>query len=338
MKKQIYFLFFIIFSCATVVSAQQTEIFHSYNSSAKTQSEGGWLWKISGNGLTHPSYLFGTYHGTFNILYGYVDSIPGFHQALDACSQYVGETLLSKGATTLPNLLANTKLHKDTTYHDLLNDNDYYFLDSILRHKINVPLDKMYMKPLFLTILLGNIDGIEKLKKAGYTKNQIDSINSQLMDGTLEKKVKEKGYTTIGLETVSEQFEMMISGNDQERANQLVDSYRNEENSEFTKFTALTDTLSKVYRSQSMKSLIEYEIQIDSFYLNSCTQIQRMGAHQRQVLLKSRNKNWITQIPELIKDKPTFIAVGVRHLPGEYGLIALLRKEGYKIEAFEATQ
>ena len=149
MKKQIYFLFFIIFSCATVVSAQQTEIFHSYNSSAKTQSEGGWLWKISGNGLTHPSYLFGTYHGTFNILYGYVDSIPGFHQALDACSQYVGETLLSKGATTLPNLPANTKLHKDTTYHDLLNDNDYYFLDSILRHKINVPLDKMYMKPLF---------------------------------------------------------------------------------------------------------------------------------------------------------------------------------------------
>ena len=39
MKKQIYFLFFIIFSCATVVSAQQTEIFHSYNSSAKTQSD-----------------------------------------------------------------------------------------------------------------------------------------------------------------------------------------------------------------------------------------------------------------------------------------------------------
>lgn len=170
MKKQIYFLFFIIFSCATVVSAQQTEIFHSYNSSAKTQSEGGWLWKISGNGLTHPSFLFGTYHGTFNILYEYVDSIPGFHQALDACSQYVGETLFSKNSITLPNLLANAKLHKDTTYHDLLNDNDYYFLDSILRHKTNVPLDKMYMKPLFLTILLGNIDEIEKLKKAGYTK------------------------------------------------------------------------------------------------------------------------------------------------------------------------
>lgn len=48
--------------------------------------------------------------------------------------------------------------------------------------------------------------------------------------------------------------------------------------------------------------------------------------------------NWIAQIPELIKNKTTFIAVGVRHLPGEYGLIALLRKKGYKIEAFEATQ
>ena len=39
-------------------------IFITCTSIAKQRPEGGWLWKISGNGLSHPSYLFGTYHGT----------------------------------------------------------------------------------------------------------------------------------------------------------------------------------------------------------------------------------------------------------------------------------
>ena len=34
--------------------------FITCTSTAKQRPEGGWLWKISGNGLSHPSYLFGT--------------------------------------------------------------------------------------------------------------------------------------------------------------------------------------------------------------------------------------------------------------------------------------
>ena len=121
--------------------SQQEKIFHSYDSSAKTQSEGGWLWKISGNGLAHPAYLFGTYHGSPHILYRYVDSIPEFRQALDACSQYVGEVAYSNDSTSL---FSNAKLPADTTYHDLLNEEDYQFVDSTLRHKMDVPLHRMY--------------------------------------------------------------------------------------------------------------------------------------------------------------------------------------------------
>ena len=84
MKNPTFLLLYIILSYCTAVSAQQEKIFHSYDSSAKTQSKGGWLWKILGNELTHPVYLFGTYHGSSHILYGYVDSIPGFRQAFDA--------------------------------------------------------------------------------------------------------------------------------------------------------------------------------------------------------------------------------------------------------------
>jgi len=49
-------------------------------------------------------------------------------------------------------------------------------------------------------------------------------------------------------------------------------------------------------------------------------------------ILKGRNIAWMDQLPRLITEKPSFISVGVGHLPGEYGLINLLRKKGYKVE------
>lgn len=81
-------------------------IFITCTSIAKQRPEGGWLWKISGNGLSHPSYLFGTYHGTYDILYQYTDSIPELHQAFNACSQFAGES----ETTSKPTLLRSEPL------------------------------------------------------------------------------------------------------------------------------------------------------------------------------------------------------------------------------------
>ena len=48
-------------------------------------------------------------------------------------------------------------------------------------------------------------------------------------------------------------------------------------------------------------------------------------------LLYQRNADWIDKIEVLIKDKPTFIAVGAGHLGSKKGVVALLRKKGYKV-------
>ena len=49
-------------------------------------------------------------------------------------------------------------------------------------------------------------------------------------------------------------------------------------------------------------------------------------------LLEKRNLNWIPVIGRMAQEKPTFFAVGVGHLGGEKGVIALLRKEGYQVK------
>jgi len=54
---------------------------------------------------------------------------------------------------------------------------------------------------------------------------------------------------------------------------------------------------------------------------------------QKDKLLKDRNLNWITQLPAIMQQQPTFIAVGAGHLVGDYGLIKQLRLKGYKVTA-----
>lgn len=51
------------------------------------------LWKISGNGLSKPSYIIGTYHLAPA---SFADSIPGLKNALDASEQVYGEIIMSE--------------------------------------------------------------------------------------------------------------------------------------------------------------------------------------------------------------------------------------------------
>ena len=48
--------------------------------------------------------------------------------------------------------------------------------------------------------------------------------------------------------------------------------------------------------------------------------------------LFARNRDWIPKIEEIIRQQPSFIAVGALHLAGDEGLITMLRKQGYTIE------
>jgi uncharacterized protein YbaP (TraB family) len=53
----------------------------------------------------------------------------------------------------------------------------------------------------------------------------------------------------------------------------------------------------------------------------------------RRCLLEERNARWIGQLETLFQDGPCFVAVGAIHLVGQDGLIAALRRNGYRVEA-----
>jgi uncharacterized protein YbaP (TraB family) len=57
----------------------------------KTKQEQSLLWKVSGNGLNKPSYLFGTYHFLSS---GFIDTMQAVKKAYAASNAVVGELVI----------------------------------------------------------------------------------------------------------------------------------------------------------------------------------------------------------------------------------------------------
>ena len=55
------------------------------------------------------------------------------------------------------------------------------------------------------------------------------------------------------------------------------------------------------------------------------------AAHLRQQLFSRRNRNMLERMAPFLERGSAFIAVGVGHLPGREGLLALLQRDGYRI-------
>ena len=49
-------------------------------------------------------------------------------------------------------------------------------------------------------------------------------------------------------------------------------------------------------------------------------------------MVAERNNRWLKKMEDILKDRTCLIAVGVMHLPGDKGLISLLRDKGYVVQ------
>jgi uncharacterized protein YbaP (TraB family) len=100
-----------------------------------------------------------------------------------------------------------------------------------------------------------------------------------------------------------------------------------------------------LYRQQNMRKIIEYFDSVSNVIRTSkacftltaadsvaMDSVRRYGEQFSHWLKEERNAKWIPTIITLMRDNPTMVAVGLRHLPGKDGLINMLRKKGYKVE------
>lgn len=261
--------------------------------------EASMLWKVSGNGLTSESYLYGTIHVACP---DQVQLKQKVTDALSATSRVVFE--LDMDAPSLmtdmqtfsvsPNM-KNIKEDLSEEQSDLLNDQ--------LMQGLGAGLDQLgILKPFALySAIMSTLPPCE----------QPYSFEEALM-----KASGKYGLPIEGLETVEEQFSFIEQISRAEQIGWITAMINDPE-----KYASDLSDLTNAYLQEDLKKLHALTVSNPEF------------SAFVELLIYKRNASWIPAIIDSMNDSPTFFAVGAAHLASEKGLIALLQKRGYTVEA-----
>jgi len=286
MKKKILIVFWFVL----ILSAAQAQL----------------LWRVTGNGLKHPSYLFGTHH---LIPIQFLDSVPGLFKSFNECETVVGEMVIN-------NIDASSKIQQaaimpnQQQINELLNDEEYKTVDTELKSVLKFGLKDVSIMNPTLILTMYEMELYKKL--TGFADNKQSDSYFQLIAEEKDKKV-------VGLETIEEQIAVLFGNGSLERqADVLVETVRQKD-------TILKEMiqLNKLYKAGKLDELIALS--------KGKGNITDMTEEEYANLVDKRNAAWINELPKLMQESPCFIAVGAMHLGDKNGLIKLLEKKGYKV-------
>lgn len=298
---------FLCYLSILLVSLQLISCKTSKNTpNSKADLDKSLLWKVTGPGLTKPSYVFGTIH--------LIDAddyfLPkGTMSALDEVNNVVFE-LDMKEMSDMSNLMGMMNklyMNEGKTLKDLLTDAEYKAVGDFFQEK-GLPLFMFErMKPMFLSIFAsGDMD------PGGLQNGNMKSYEMELLE-----MAENSGKSTGGLETIDFQISLFDAIPYEAQAKMLVESIQkgsnDDEDDEFKKMTAM-------YKSQDINAMVRMISEEGS---------DVSGFEDK--LLVERNRNWIPLMIEMAKKQPTLFAVGAGHLGGASGVLRLLMKEGYKL-------
>ncbi|MDD3077938.1 MAG: TraB/GumN family protein [Paludibacter sp.] len=266
------------------------------------------FWKISGNGLVTPSYLFGTHHLIDKSQIVDYDKIIARIDSVDA---EVGEMDMTN-MLGLQMKMAKAAIMKDIALDNLISENDYKIVAESFDSVVGVSMEKLKrMKPAMLSALY------EVKLYMNATESKKEPAPADL---EFQKRAKKLKKEIIGLETIDQQMGILFDSVPlREQADDLVQTVKNKQNS-----IADIQKLTNDYLSGNLDALNELSINED-----------QMTDAEKKLLIYDRNNNWVEQFKSLLPHKSCFIAVGCLHLTGEQGLIQQLRNLGYVVTPVE---
>lgn len=264
------------------------------------------LWKISGRGIEKPSYILGTHHA---VPYTFCDTIPGLMKAFGEVGHVVGEFDMLKMDAMTPQQMQNMQkmmmMPADTTMASLFSDAQMDTLDAYLKNTLGANLQMLSsMKPMTIMVTV----------QQKMLKEIIPDIASLTgIDKYMQTLAAEKGKQVGGLETMEYQLGLLYGSSLQDQADALLDMVRRSNSKE------LLQELTAAYKTQNLDTLWK-------IFQDQMTQLEY------DALVKTRNLNWLEEMKHLLTTRSALYVVGAGHLPGDAGMINLLRDAGYKVK------
>lgn len=256
------------------------------------------LWRISGKGLQQPSYLYGTMHLQDKRLFQFGDSV---YHAIETTAglateidfqQFVDSLFADKAEEEKADKLLSTQKVK---------------LD---RSKLNSTADSLLRK----FGVQGNVVSRKMLKDIrSYRMRKLlqDGEMPTIVDGFLLALAQRQDKWTGGIEDLDDQLNTLDELGAELKPEQVLYSEK--------EFQQTLENMFRIYTSQDLDRIDDWS---NSEY----------GRKQRDALLTQRNVKMAWRMDSLSAVRPTFFAVGAAHLPGDSGVIRLLRNRGFTVE------
>ncbi len=258
------------------------------------------LWKISGGGLSKPSYLYGTMHVSNKVAYHLSD------QFFDALKSVDVVGLETNPGEWLQNMELTGELSQLNQFSNPYNYGKDFYRNSFSVTKID--------KKMLQGILSYDPDIINGLLYR-HNRSRENFEENTYIDLFIFQAASKLNKKVISLEDFvqSEIYARLSSLPDKETS----DSAEFQNN--YKDFYINSQKIEDSYRNGDLD-------QLDSISkLTSTKNTQRF-------LINERNFAFVRTIDSVLKTKTLFSGVGAAHLPGEMGVIELLRKKGYKVE------
>lgn len=250
------------------------------------------LWKIDGKDSVGASYLYGTIHIADPRVFEWKDSV---YKYLDQSGSFAAELDLSM--ETMITIAGMMMLPEGQTLRDRFSRDDYEMIKTAVKKCSGYDLsvfDKM-KPPALIAVCFGT--------------RQPDDLEGTV-DELLFRHAKSNGMSTFGIETVEEQISLF---------DKIPDSYVTEYFKNIEEQDRELETLVRCYMKADLDSLL------------ILIQDEESGSLLNDELIRQRNHRMAERIVPLINEQSVFIAIGCGHLPGDEGVIALLRNEGYDV-------
>ena len=265
--------------------------------SQETKIGNSMLWSIvNPKAPADTSYLFGTIHQISEKDFAITDKIEKAFGKSEVLITEIDLTDPKMFSEMMPRMMMTDGM----TLEKIMSPEDYQALSKFMTENTGQPL-AMYndKKPFMAAMVVMNyfIEGTP----ASY-------------DMTLTQMAQKQGLKIKGLETVAEQMDVLDKTPYKEQAQQLIEMI---ENVEKTK-----ESFAEIVQAYKTEHLEELNKLLDE-------NMESIG--EKSTMIDDRNIKWIPTIEEATKENRCFIAVGAGHLPGELGLIKLLRDKGYHV-------
>lgn len=261
------------------------------------------LWEIKSPKNGVKSYLFGTYHLVGST---YLESHTKVQNAYKGAKTVVVEMVLD--STKLMQFAQAGMM--TTSLTTLVDSTDYHLIKSNIEPIMGMDMTFLNMlKPVSLSAMYA-VHLAEKNAPVDFKYEGMPIDLYFAVDG--KKKAKE----IVALEDMMEQARILYDSDPVEKqAEDLVNMLR-----DTAEAMDVTAQLIEAYQKEDLDAMAELGREWSAEY------------GDMTALLDDRNLNWMPTLKNVFNKGNAFVAVGALHLPGDAGLLSLLREAGYSVK------